>query len=183
MRIGIDIDDTICETWEYIKPVFIKHFALDETKLENKTYSRALPCTVDEYYDFCKKYIDKLMLDIPIKKDVSKYINKLKEEGNQIYFITARGNKDMNTPYETTQEYLNKNNIKYDYIYVNSSDKNEVIKNNNIDILIDNSIKHCIEAVKIGTRVIMMNHISNEKFNNYEKANNWEEIYNLIKKG
>ena len=89
----------------------------------------------------------------------------------------------MNTPYETTQEYLNKNNIKYDYIYVNSSDKNEVIKNNNIDILIDNSIKHCIEAVKIGTRVIMMNHISNEKFNNYEKANNWEEIYNLIKKG
>ena len=34
MRIGIDIDDTICDTWEYSLPFFSKYFEinLDELK-------------------------------------------------------------------------------------------------------------------------------------------------------
>ena len=55
MRIGIDIDDTICETWEYVKPIYKKHFNLSDEELNKNKYSRVLKCTIDEYYDFIKK--------------------------------------------------------------------------------------------------------------------------------
>ena len=54
------------------------------------------------------------------------YINKLKEEGHEINFITARSTFDMEEPYDQTKKYLEQNNIKYDNLYVNSLKKEEV---------------------------------------------------------
>ena len=57
MKIGIDIDDTICNTWEFVKPYYEKKFNLDKNITENNSYFKALNCSLEEYYDFCKKNI------------------------------------------------------------------------------------------------------------------------------
>lgn len=182
MRIGIDIDDTICETWNYIKPIFQKHFNIGNEVLAGNNYSRALDCTVEEYYQFCKKNIDPVLSNVPIKPDASFYINKLKEEGHEIFFITARSTNDMNTPYETTKAYLDKHNIKYDKLLVNSMKKEDVAKENKIDVLIDDSIKHCTNVSKLGIPVLMVATDYNKQ-SDFRKVKNWEEIYNVISKG
>ncbi len=180
MRIGIDIDDTICETWEYVKPIYKKHFNLSDEELNKNKYSRVLKCTIDEYYDFYKKIISPLLINVPIKKDAVKYINKLKEEGNEIYFITARSTFDMYNPYELTKQYLENNNIKYDKLLVNSLKKEQVAKDNNIDIFIDDSIKHCTNVSKEGIKVFLMDNIYNKNCNDFPKVKNWKQLYEKI---
>ena len=110
------------------------------------------------------------------------YINKLKEEGNEINFITARSTFDMEEPYDQTKKYLEQNNIKYDNLYVNSLKKEEVTLKNNIDIFIDDSVKHCTNVSKTGIDVLMMTTTYNKKYTNFKKVNNWKEIYDFINK-
>lgn len=182
MKIGIDIDDTICNTWEFVKPYYEKNFNLDKNITENNSYFKALNCSLEEYYDFCKKNISKLTFNVPVKKDAVMYINKLKEEGHEINFITARSTFDMEEPYDQTKKYLEQNNIKYDNLYVNSLKKEEVTLKNNIDIFIDDSVKHCTNVSKTGIDVLMMTTTYNKKYTNFKRVNNWKEIYDFINK-
>ena len=62
---------------------------------------------------------------------------------------------------------------------VNARDKAKVCVENNIDLLIDDSISHCSSVYNCGIEAIM---ISNEKNSNNEIKTfyNWKEIYNYI---
>ena len=40
MRIGIDIDDTICDTWEYSLPFFSKYFEINLDELKERIRDR-----------------------------------------------------------------------------------------------------------------------------------------------
>ena len=181
MRIGIDIDDTICNTWEYIKPYFKSNFNIDDNILNENNYSRTLNCSKEEYYSFFKEKKDNIIHKITKKKDDNKKINKLKDEGHKIYLITARGNLDMKTPYETTKLYLQNNNIKYDKLCLNSLEKDIICHENKIDIFIDDSIKHCTIVSKLGIPVLLMDASYNKQCDKFRRVNTWEEIYNIIK--
>ena len=111
MRIGIDIDDTITNSWDYLRPIYEKEFdiEIDETSLPYyNAIKRKTNLTFDEFAKRLNKY-DHLKMDIPVKEDASIILNKLKEEGHTIIFITARG-KTYQNPYKLTKEYLEKFN-------------------------------------------------------------------------
>lgn len=182
MRIGIDIDDTICETWKYLKPYFKKAFKTDNKKLKYKRYSYALDCTLDEYYNFCQNNITPLMINVPIKRDAKKYINKLKDEGHEIIFITARSDNDLINPYEVTKNYLEKNNIEYDKLFTGCLKKDIVASQNNIDLFIDDSVKHCTSVYKERIPVLLMKTSYNRKCHKFRHVYSWKEIYNIISK-
>lgn len=182
MRIGIDIDDTICYTWKYVKPYFKKEFKLNNKVFRENSYSRALNISVDEYYKFCKDKIDPLMIYVPIKRDAKKYINKLKQEGHEIYFVTARSDLDMSNPYELTENYLNKNGIKYDKLLTVADNKGKVCLENNIDIFIDDSIKHCTEVYNLKIPVLLINTSYNKKTRKFKRVFNFKEIYYIIER-
>lgn len=60
-----------------------------------------------EYY---KNNIERLALLFTPIKDASKYINKLKEEGNEIYIISGRDNGEYSNPYNMTINWLREYN-------------------------------------------------------------------------
>lgn len=180
MRIGIDVDDTITETWKYVKPHFSKKFNIDLQTLDKYSYSKGLSCSLDEYYAFFRKSIQQYLPNVPIKKDVGKYINKLRKNGHEIYFITARSEHDMDNPYEVTKNYLDKNKIQYDHILVGCSEKDKIALENNIDLFIDDSVKNCTKVNNVGIKVILFSATYNEYCIDFEKVQNWEELYNLI---
>lgn len=182
MRIGIDIDDTICKTWKHIKPLFKKHFKVDNRVLQKKSYSRALNVPVDEYYEFYKKIVTPEMSYIPIKKDAKRYINKLNDEGHEIYFITARSEKDIINHYELTENYLAKNGIKYDKLLTCASDKGKACLENKIDLFIDDSIKHCNEVSDVKIPVLLINTSYNKKVRKFKRVFNFKEIYYIIER-
>ena len=132
MRIGIDLDDTICNTSEIV-----------HEKLED--YSKTLeinPLDImnDEELkiNFFNIYLHDIYSDVVIKSGVVDAIRKLRNLGNEIYFITARSN-GMHDVVSITLEWLNKNNIIFDGLIPSCYGlaKADACKEYNIDLMID----------------------------------------------
>ena len=110
-------------------------------------------------------------------------IKKLKEEGHTIHFITARlMNIDGCDTERITIDSLNKYNIPYDSLNLHINDKLSFIKENNIDLLIEDSYETCKELVDNGIKSILMTTKMNEQIDagNIPRVNNWNEIYDII---
>lgn len=182
MRIGIDIDDTINDTWDYLIPICSKLYKISKTDLQKSIpYYQALKekISLDEYYDFMQKYHNENSLRVPIKKDATRVINDLHNQGHQIIFISDRV-KGYTNPYEITKKYLDKHHIHYDKIIVDSTDKDEVCQKEKIDLFIDNSIKHCTNVKNKGIEVLMYNAPYNEKEKEFIHVKSWKEIEEYI---
>lgn len=179
MRIGIDIDDTITKTWEYMMPIYSKEFNISIDK-NSLPYYHPIKNIVsfEEFSERMRKY-EELKTDIPLKEYVQIILKKLKKEGHTIIFITARGST-YSDPYKATKDYLDKYNIPYDKIIVNSWDKAIVCKNENIDLFIDDSHKHCQEVKDIGIPVLMMETNYNKQNTEFIHVKDWQEVYEYI---
>ena len=119
------------------------------------------------------------------KKEDTAMLQKLKEEGNTIHFITARlmNIKDCDT--ETiTKKSLDNFNIPYDSLNLHISDKLTFCKEHEIDVLIEDSYETCRELADNGIKSILMTTKMNSDIEDKEivRVNNWDEIYEEIKK-
>ena len=182
MRIGIDIDDTITNTWEYIMPIFSEKFNIPiEQFKESGAYYDSIKHIVsfDEYLNLIKKY-EHIMQDVPLKENVKEIITKLKEEGNTIIFITARGTNSYSNPYLISKNYLNKHKIPYDKLIVNAYKKGTICKEEKIDLFIDDNIKNCTDVSNQGIDVLMMSASFNESDTNYIHMKDWNQVYEYI---
>lgn len=185
MRIGIDIDDTITDTWPYMVPIYSRVFNIPTEELSNSLpyYNsiKKLNLTVDEYFKIMQPYYEKDALNIPIKKDAKEVINALKKEEHKIIFITSRG-KMYREPSSITEAYLEKNGIMYDKLITNATDKAIICKNENIDLFIDDIYKHCLSVSSIGIRVLMYGANYNKNIKEFTRITSWYEVYNYINK-
>ena len=68
-------------------------------------------------------------------------MNKWKDEGHNIYFITARHLGEYKNPYEFTKKYLDENAITYDELHTGILNKGKFCKENNIDLFINSGLK------------------------------------------
>ena len=112
-------------------------------------------------------------------------IQKLKEEGNTIHFITARlMNIEGCDTEKITKESLKKFNIPYDYLDLHVSDKLKFFKDNNIDLCIEDSFETCRQLTDNGIHAILMTTKMNEQIDAGEitRVTNWNEIYEEIQK-
>lgn len=194
MNIGIDIDDTISETFETLLPYAQKYTIED---LKRKPEINMNQDFLDHFYivkmngwkeqetiSFWNKYYGEILKKVNIKKFAAEVINKLKQEGNKIYFITARWDMPNDNIQEITKQWLKKNNVEYDELIINASDKLQLIKEKNIDVFIDDSFKNCKNiAENSNTKVYMMTSRVNGTFNHEKitRVYSWPEIYSLIK--
>ncbi|MCI9063077.1 MAG: hypothetical protein HFJ17_00480 [Clostridia bacterium] len=182
MNIGIDIDDTITDTFDYLIPYIAEYFNVDINYLKdnNISYCNLPNDWKNNEIEFAKKYYDDIIINTPVKPDTAKYINKIREMENKIFIITARDTNLYTDPYKTTTEQLNTYNINYDKL-VCTFDKAQVCVNENIDLLIDDSIYNCTEASKVGINVLLFNSKSNYNINtNLNRTNSWKEIYEYL---
>lgn len=175
MKIGIDMDNTICSTNEKIEVyenIFIKENNITINKLWNDNYYANL---------FLNKYLEIIYNETELKPNASLYINKLKEEGNEIYIITARSNNYVSDMYKIINNYCTKHNIKIDGIYINAKDKVDICINNNIDIMIEDSIYNYNKLKENNINTILF-----DENNNYPNINNrissWNKIDKVLKR-
>ena len=184
-KIAIDIDNTICNTSEFFGELAIKfdREVLHKNNIINfdKVVPRSDDWSKEELSYFVENLFNKESINIPIKEDASKYINKLKDMGFYILFITNRGIKDDDNTDLIVPEYLDKNNIMYDEIITKSNDKYKYL--DDVDYFVDDAIFNCEEALnKSNSKVIMMltNKTKDYENDNIYKVNNWEEIFKYI---
>ena len=187
-KIAIDIDNTICNTSEffgliaenYDRNVLHKNNIINY----NKVVPRSDNWTNEELSYFIENYFNKESINIPIKEDAKIYINKLKELGYEIVFITNRGTKEDDHTDLIVSKYLEKNNVPYDNIITKSNDK--YIYLDDCAYFIDDAIFNCEQALdKTNTKVIMIETNKTKDYNNDKifKTNSWKKVYDYIING
>ena len=191
MKIGIDIDNVISKFNEALLEEYIKHDKeLRNTGIINPKadYIRKgmFDWTEEEENDFYYNNIERIATNLKPINNSSYYIQKLKNDGNEIYIITGRNNGEYKEPLKLTKDWLNNYNIVYDRLILtnayNKHEKTEVCIENNIDIMIEDSSSMCLDLIKNGIKVYTMNTPYNQKETSFDRESNWKEIYLKISK-
>lgn len=193
MRIGIDIDDTTVIT---VKSM-IKYADLYDTQIlgrkgtngnlgliQNRYYLKVLYGWDDKTkFDFFDTYYKNVLEECTVMQNAPEVIRKLKEEGNEISFITARLLNIKNCDTENiTIRTLKDNDILYDKLIINASDKLKFCQENNIQIFIEDSYETCKQLEENGIKTFLMTTKMNENIDagSIERVNDWNEIYKKV---
>ena len=172
MKIGIDMDDTICSTKESIikyQNIFIKDKNISLEELwNNNTYK-------DE---FLNKYLSDIYNNALIKENCVYVLNKLSKD-NELYIITARTTNYIDDIIKLTKDYLTNNNIKVKDIFINSKDKVDTCIKNNIDLMIDDSYYNYQSLTNNNINTILFDELDSYKYIN-NRINNWNELINIL---
>lgn len=175
MRIGIDIDDTITKTHEYV-------YNLKKNNLPEYDPNELLPNEV--FIPFIEKYERDIHQNVSLKDGVKEALDYLHNNGHKIIILSSRGsfykNITEDTAYQDSVDYFNKNNLPFDKIMTNLVDKVEACKENDIDLFIDDKLSMCESVRAAGIKVIKMSNYSDIE-TDIEIANNWKEIIDKIK--
>lgn len=194
MNIGIDIDDTISDTYttllEYAQKYTIEELKkspiLDHMKMTNHSYIEAMHhWTKEETLKFWEKYYAEILKKIHIKTFATEKIKKLKEKGNRIYLITARWDMENDNVKEITLEWLRKNDVQYDEFFMNAEEKLKIVKDKNIDVFVDDSFDNC-KSIAYGSnaKVYLMDTRVNQNLKDEKitRVYSWPHVYQEIKK-
>ncbi len=192
MRIGIDIDGVLTnvEQWQIDcgSKYYLENYNKTIININGYDTTDIFDGSKDDdnkfWFSFIKEYINE-----PARKYANEVIHKLKNEGNEIYIITARSSDLSYTDITTDEmrnqvkEWLKNNDICYDKLMFTPEDKVDVCINNNIDLMIEDKPENIINISK-HIPVICFNARYNENCigNNIIRCYSWYDIYSKIGK-
>lgn len=194
MRIGIDIDGVLTdiEQWQldYGSKYFYEKFGKDIVNY--KAYETTDIFDIDSRLDdeFWKEYFEDYSINVEPRKFASEVIKKLKDDGNEIYIITARGSflshstdvMSIEKNQQIVLQWFQKNNIYYDKIIFSPEDKVNICLENKIDLMIEDKVEN-INNISKEIPVICFHANYNEECNsiNIIRCYSWYDIYSKIK--
>lgn len=187
MRVGIDIDNVISNFNDELLKEYMEHDKeLRNTGIinENPYYITAgmFDWSKEENDDFYNNNIERIAKKLKTLSRAPEMISKLKNENHEIYIISSRDNGDYTNPHEMTEKWLSDNRIEYDkLILTDKGEKGIICKENNIDIMIDDTIRNCKDITEHGVKALLMETRFNKNITEFEKVSNWKEIYAKIK--
>ena len=188
MRIGIDIDNVISNFNEEL----LNEYLIYDKKLRNKgiinenaDYIRRgmFDWSEDEEINFYRSNIERIAKNLKVKDGAKEYIDKLRADGHYICIITGRDNGEYQEPYKMTKEWLDNNLIEYDKLILTDAytKKEKAIKclENNIDIMIDDSVGNCKCCLQNNIKTFLMDTPYN-RFADIPRVNSWKEFYEVV---
>lgn len=175
MRIGLDMDDTICGTDETLTKyaeAYCKEKNIDKKTLwEDETIRN----------DFLDNNLTEIYQNVPIKKGAVKTIKKLKELGHEVYVITARKNKHLKVDAkELTLNYLKKEGIIVDDVITDAKDKCKICDDLDINIILEDSDYNFFALEKDGFDVILFDEFNKHK-DIKKRVTNWKDFLKYVK--
>ena len=193
MRIGIDIDGVLTdiERWQldYGSKFYYENYNKEIINPKGYETNEIFNSDIECDDQFWNKYFKDYSINVEVRKFADEVISKLKQDGYEIYIITARGSflshsakiMTFKENEQIVKQWLNKNNIYYDDIIFSPEDKLDICINNNIDIMIEDKVDN-IDKISTKIPVICFNAGYNEicNGNNIYRAYSWYDIYNII---
>ena len=158
MRIGVDLDGVLNDVAEW-------HFACGSKFCLEQNINRGFNpkgyymedqfhLTSDENNEFWRQYIFDLLIAIPPRPYASEVIHKLRKDGHKIIILSARDNQYLTHQYSGmityyVKSWLNKNNIEYDELVINTSNKREKCLSIGLDLMIEDKGSNVNDISKI----------------------------------
>ena len=120
----------------------------------------------------------KMIENVEVKDDVKNTLKTIKNNGNNIYLITARFKTDKFSAYDLTKIWLEKNEIPFDELIIDADDKAKICRSKKIDIFIDDSYKNCIQVANEGIKTYLMTTELNKNIDsgNIQRVYSWRDI-------
>ena len=187
MRIGIDIDNVISNLGQcLLKEYLIHDKELRNTGIINENVDvrkGRFDWSKEEEEDFYKNNIERIAKKLGLIEGAKYYIDKLHEDGHFVCIITGRDNGEYSDPLTMTKKWLAENNIYYDKLiltdaYVNDAKALKCLEEN-IDIMLDDSIRICKKCIEHGISTFVMD-TSFNKNSDIPRVKSWEEFYNCV---
>lgn len=152
MKIGIDLDDTICRTTEIV------HKKLEEYA-ENLNLN-PLDIMNDESLkeEFFQKELKEAYKEVEIKREVKEVIKRLRNKGNKIYIITSRSDNYHGIDFtQITKDWFQKQNLEVDEMIfsVDGENKAKVCKEYQIDLMIEDNPYNFKKIRELGINCIL----------------------------
>lgn len=183
MKIGFDIDDVITDTSSSMKEYVMEYDENGELKANMEDIMRG-----DASTPFIEKFFVNHFLSIAksakVKEHAREVMQDLFENGNEIYLITARGEKRkiFHGTEPLTLAYLKEHDICYTDIVFNCIDKAKICRDYGIDVMVDDSIKHCEAVRNAGIRSILFTSCVNETLpTTVTRVKDWWELEKELK--
>lgn len=189
MIIGIDIDDTIADTYEVMFN-YAQEYTVNFLK-KDATIKKLTDCQthmyIKELFDwndeedmpYLEQYYEKIIRNTRPKTIAVDYLKKLKEDGNKIIIITARWTADFVDVEKLTREWIEKYEIPCDKLIINAENKLIAAKMENIDVFVDDSFKNCKSISDNGIKTYIMDTRVNRAFSDskIERVFSWPHLY------
>lgn len=191
MRIGIDIDGVITDRERFITDYGTK-FCIEKglkVKVNPGFYdeTKVFEWTEEQAIEFWNEYLVYYATKYKGRDFASEVIHKLKEEGHEIYIVTARNEWGLpKESYGKMKEFVNRwledTKIEYDKIIYTEGSKVPYCVGNYIDIMIEDSPEN-IKDISKKLPVLCFNceYNKNVKEKNMTRVYSWYDIYNKIK--
>ena len=172
MRIGIDMDNTICNTDELLEKyqnIFLKEEDISKEYLWNDN---------DYKLKFLNKYLETIYKEVSIKEDAKEVINNL-SKNNKIYIITARSNNFISNMTNFIDNYFKEHQIHIDKIIIQAKDKVDACLDNSIDIMIEDSLYNYNKLLDNDINTILFDD-KHKNINIKDRVVSWKEIEKII---
>ncbi len=193
--IGVDVDGVLTDLYSYVdkecENFAKKHNFVVKRNLIGKNTKDMFGWNDEQDNLFWQECIFDYGQKTKRKTGASEILKHLKEQGHIIYIVTARryctnhdeiGEKSKSI----LLKWLSDNEICYDKIFFTEEGKSKVpqIKENHIDIFIDDSVHNLQEIADEEIPVICMNEPYNQMFEhkNMIRCQNWEDVLFVINK-
>ena len=188
MRIGIDIDGVLTDVERFQLDYGSNFFAkYNKFVINPKGYEpyEEFGVNIELEDKFWDEYYFYYLQNYPIRDFSSEIIKKLKDEGNEIYIITARhGEQRISTEeiQSITKNWLEENGVIYDKLIFSPEDKLETCLNNKIDVMVEDKPAN-INKISTKIPVVCFHSGYNEDCNgdNIHTAYSWYDVYHKIK--
>ena len=181
MNIGIDIDGVLTdlerETIDFGTKMCIEENWPITIDLSKYWEVEAFGWTSEQADKFWNKYLVEYVTQSPARRFAKEIISKLREEGNNIYIITARFPSENFDIKAKTEEWLKKYGIKYDKLLLNVENKAQAAKDYNIEVFIDDSMKNCNQLSESGIKTYVFDTRINE---NIECDSKIKRVYSWL---
>ncbi len=186
MVIGIDMDDTICSTNERI---IIEADKYDKEVLggtgikdiDAYEFTKMMGWPQEMKGQFFSDRLEYIMDNAEIKEGAKDVINKLHDEGNKIIIISFRKGKYIKDPYNLTKNWLERNGVHYDKIYVDTGSKVDECLSEKVDLFIDDKESHCEDVSSANINVLLFTNAYNHEEKRFDRVDNWNQVYEYIK--
>ena len=115
------------------------------------------------------------------KEESLYYLEKLYNEGYEIYFLTRRKKDEKLDILSITKNDLISKGFKFTDCYIGLSKKGEACKSLGIDVFIDDAVIQIEDVNNYGIKTILIDNWYNKEYKGL-RAKNFQEIYNIIRK-
>lgn len=186
MRIGIDLDGVVFDSENYFRACS----ELFDIKINGKGMVSPNELKAQHRYDWDKTNLHKFLSEYVVKGEeisptmplAKEVIDMLKKDGHTLITITSRGCID-GKEIEVTKERLNKAGISFDKEYYSITNKLEICKKENIDLMIDDLYDTIKLIAENNIKCLYFRAVGIKKYEheNIQEVHNWGEIYRKIR--